>query len=207
MSRDIFIATGNQGKIKELVELLDGLGLTIHTPLTIGRVLEVGETGKTYQENAIIKAKAYASQVQWVSLADDSGLEVDALNGAPGVFSARFSPQPGATDGDRRQLMLEKLAVFPRPWTARFRCAVAIVTPDTKLYVTNGVCDGEIIPEERGNFGFGYDPIFLVSGTSRTMAELPMEDKNRLSHRAKAILAARSILKKIFVNRENGDPD
>jgi XTP/dITP diphosphohydrolase len=118
-------------------------------------------------------------------MADDSGLEVEALGGSPGVHSRRFSPLPDATDADRRKLLLNALTAHARPWSARFCCSVAIATPDGKLHQAEGSCRGEIIPEERGKGGFGYDPIFLISEIGRTMAELSMAEKNQLSHRAR----------------------
>jgi XTP/dITP diphosphohydrolase len=116
------------------------------------------------------------------------------LDGAPGVHSHRFAPQPGATDADRRRYLLTKLRELPRPWQARFRCVIALATPLGEVEYAEGACDGEIIPQERGEFGFGYDPVFLVEGTDLTMAELPMEQKNRLSHRARAVIAIRLAL-------------
>jgi len=133
-----------------------------------------------------------------VVLADDSGLEVDALGGAPGLHSARYSPAPGAKDADRRKLLLQNLAQYPRPWVAHFHCTVAIATPGGDLFFTEGSCSGEIIPEERGTNGFGYDPIFQFAGSTLTMAELSTAEKNCLSHRALAIQAAKPILAKIF---------
>jgi XTP/dITP diphosphohydrolase len=119
---------------------------------------------------------------------------VETLGGKPGLHSARFSGKPGATDADRRAYLLDKLKGHPRPWPAAFRSTVVIATPDGQIFTLDGECRGEIIPEERGSNGFGYDPIFLVEGLGRTMAELSMEEKNRLSHRARAILAAKPVL-------------
>ena len=133
-----------------------------------------------------------------VVLADDSGLEVDALGGAPGLHSARYSPVPGATDADRRKLLHANLAPLPRPWTAHFHCTVAVAVPGGEVFYTEGNCPGEIIPEERGTNGFGYDPIFLLSSRGLTMAELITSEKNQVSHRALAIQAAKPILAQIF---------
>jgi len=121
---------------------------------------------------------------------------VDALDGLPGLHSARFVARPDATDADRRQALLEHLRGKPRPWLARFRCWVAVVTPDGETHLAEGVCPGEIIPEERGQNGFGYDPIFYLPELGKTMAELSMDEKNRLSHRARAVRAAVPWLKK-----------
>jgi len=194
----LLIATENQGKLREFQELLAGLGYELVTPRQVGLTLNVIEDGDTYAENAGKKARAYAAASGLVALADDSGLEVDALDGAPGLYSARYHPRPGASDADRRAYMLENLGEKPRPWTAHFHATVAVATPGGQLYFADGNCYGEIIPDERGAGGFGYDPIFLVEGLGHTMAELPMDEKNRLSHRALAVQNAIPILKKVF---------
>lgn len=190
----ILIATGNPGKLSEIQALLDEPGLTLWLPADLGIQLAVEEVGSTYETNAAIKAMAYACASGLLTLADDSGLEVDALGGLPGVHSARFSLLENASDADRRQLLLEKLRSKPRPWTAHFHCTVALARPDGKLRFAHGDCLGEIIPEERGENGFGYDPIFLFPELGLTMAELSMDEKNRLSHRAQAVQAAKPIL-------------
>ncbi len=133
-----------------------------------------------------------------MSLSDDSGLEVDALGGAPGLYSARYLPGKAASDADRRAYLLKNLGGKPRPWIARFRAAVAIAIPRGAVRCVEGSCSGEIIPEERGTGGFGYDPIFLVEKTGHTMAELPMAEKNRVSHRARAMMQARVVLKDLL---------
>ncbi len=190
----LLIATGNKGKMTEIMDLLRDLPLEPVLPTDIGLNIEVEEDGKTYAENSMKKALAYCSASQMVSLADDSGLEVDALGGAPGLHSARFSGKPDATDADRRSYLLENLKNIPRPWPASFRCTVVIAVPDGRTFTLEGSCRGEIVPEEHGSNGFGYDPIFLVGGMGRTMAELSLDEKNLLSHRARAILAARPVL-------------
>ena len=162
-------------------------------PHQLGIEQEVQETGQTYHENAALKALAFCRLSGLVTLADDSGLEVDALGGAPGLHSARYSPLPAASDADRRALLLRNLQGLPRPWLARFRCVVALAAPGSeppRLEFYAGVCPGEIIPNERGSNGFGYDPIFLLSELSKTMAELTTAEKNQLSHRARAVRAA-----------------
>jgi len=194
----LLIATGNRGKIKEIQSLLDGLDVQLVTPKDIGLELEVHEDGQTYAENAGKKALAYSKASGLLSLADDSGLEVDALDGAPGLYSARYSPLPGATDADRRAYMLKNLAGKPRPWTAHFHATIAIGLPDGQVLFADGNCYGEIIPDERGNNGFGYDPIFFIPETEHTMAELSMDEKNRLSHRALAVKNALPILQKML---------
>lgn len=194
----LLIATGNMGKVREIEALLTDINIELVTIKEIGLDIHVEETGSTYAKNAELKAIAYAQASGLPSLADDSGLEVDALSGAPGLRSARYAPQPGATDADRRAYLLQNLQSHPRPWTARFRATVAIASPDGTVHYAEGTCPGEIIPEERGTNGFGYDPIFLVTELGRTMAELGMDEKNRLSHRARAIQAARPILIKML---------
>ncbi|PKN92089.1 MAG: non-canonical purine NTP pyrophosphatase, RdgB/HAM1 family [Chloroflexi bacterium HGW-Chloroflexi-6] len=194
----LLIATENQGKVREFQELLTGLGFELLTPRQLGLNLNVIEDGDTYQENAGKKARAYAAASGLISLADDSGLEVAALAGAPGLYSARYSPKPGATDADRRLYLLENLRDKPRPWTAHFHATVAIATSDGNLRFVEGNCYGEIIPEERGTGGFGYDPIFLIPELGLTMAELDMDKKNRLSHRALAVQNALPVLRKVF---------
>jgi len=156
------------------------------TPQDLSLTIHIAETGATYKENAIIKARAYAQASGLTVIADDTGLEVDVLGGAPGLFSARFSPKPNATDADRRALLLEKLHGLPRPWTARFTCTMALAHPDGRIFSTAGICKGEISPVERGTTGFGYDQIFLIHSLNLTMAEAGMREKNQISHRSHA---------------------
>ena len=210
----LLIATNNQGKVKELQDLLQDTGIELLTPSQINLELDVIEDGATYAENATKKAIAFAKASNLVSLADDSGLEVDALDGAPGLYSARYSPKPNATDKDRRLYLLHNLQDKPRPWIARFHATIAVAIPEKfwsptdllsgvqeqapAIQIFEGICEGEIISEERGTGGFGYDPIFLLKDLGKTMAELSMEEKNRLSHRAWAVMKAKPILKQLF---------
>ena len=200
MKNKLLIATNNKGKVIELQDLLADINIELVTPARINLDLDVEEDGSTYAENATKKALAFARASGLISVADDSGLEVDALGGAPGLYSARYSPRPGAKDADRRALLLENLRATqtPPPWTAHFHATIAIATPGGEVQLTEGNCPGEIITEERGTGGFGYDPIFLLSERGLTMAELNMDEKNRLSHRARAVLAAKPILMKLF---------
>jgi XTP/dITP diphosphohydrolase len=200
LEKQLLLATSNQGKLRELRTLLDGLDVALTTPRELGVQLEVSETGDTYRANASLKALAYTRATGLIVLADDSGLEVAALNGAPGIHSARFSPKPSATDKDRRDYLLERLANSPRPWHARFVCLAAVATPQENLLFAEGICPGEIIPEERGTQGFGYDPIFFLPELQRTMAELDMHTKNKLSHRGRAVAAMRPILQELFTS-------
>jgi XTP/dITP diphosphohydrolase len=194
----LLLATNNKGKVAEIKALLAELDLNLLTPSDVGLSLEVPEDGQSYAENAAQKALAFAHASRIISLGDDSGLEVDALAGQPGLHSHRFCPIPNATDADRRNYLLEQLCGKPRPWTARFRATVAVATPAGEIKLATGHCEGEIIPHERGTNGFGYDPIFLLSGMERTMAELSMDEKNRLSHRARAVQNAIPILELIL---------
>lgn len=185
--KQLLIATTNQGKRKEISDLLRELEIEIITPADIAIQQEVEENGISYLENARLKAEAYCTNNRLPTLADDSGLEVDALDGKPGLHSARFTGKPGATDRDRRQLLLSRLAGHPRPWSAHFVCAVILALPNGQVFSSIETCTGEIIPDERGSHGFGYDPIFFFPDMGKTMAELSMIEKNRISHRAKAI--------------------
>ena len=205
----LLLATNNQGKLRELRAILAGLPLELVTPADIRLELDVPEDGLTYAGNAAKKALAFARASGLTALADDSGLEVDALNGAPGLYSARyglslppFSGKMGGRggDADRRAFLLQNLrgANAARPWSARFRATVAVAGPGGSVQIVEGTCEGEVIPEERGAGGFGYDPIFLLPELGKTMAELPEETKNRLSHRARAVQAAKPILMRLF---------
>jgi XTP/dITP diphosphohydrolase len=187
MIKQLLIATTNKGKREEISDLLKALPFELVTPDDIHLNIEVEENGSTYLANARLKAQAYCQASQLPTLADDTGLEVAALGGQPGLYSARFSGSHTASDHDRRQLLLSKLKNHPRPWDARFVCAVVLAFPSGKIFSYEDSCAGEIIPEERGSQGFGYDPIFLFPQLRMTMAELSMEEKNRISHRAKAV--------------------
>ncbi len=193
----LLIATGNAGKQQEYRALLAGLPLEMVFPQELAVRLQVEETGSTYAENAALKARAWAAATGLPVLADDSGLEVAALGGAPGLYSARYAPNPDATDADRRRYLLAQLEGKPRPWQARFVCVIAVVAPSGTLHFAEGTCAGEIIPDERGEHGFGYDPIFYLPETGLTMAELPPEEKNRRSHRARAAAAIRPLLERL----------
>jgi XTP/dITP diphosphohydrolase len=186
----LLVATNNPGKVREYEELLAGLPLELTFPVQEGIVLEVEESGATFEENARLKALAYARASGLPTLADDSGLEVDALSGAPGVRSARYAG-PSAGDADRYQKLLDALANVPEGRrTARFRCVVALAWPDGTVRTGEGRCEGQIGWAPRGVHGFGYDPVFIVDGfDGQTMAELAPEVKNRVSHRARAVQA------------------
>jgi len=189
MKKNLLIASGNSGKLMEIKAILSAFEGTLVTSKDIELALKVEETGNTYAKNARLKAFAYLRATGLATLADDSGLEVNALNGAPGIHSARFSPKPNATDADRRVYLLEQLKGLPQPWKAHFHCTAVLALPTGMTYETTGRCDGVIIPQERGTGGFGYDPIFYLPEFSATMAELPSHIKNAISHRARALIA------------------
>ncbi len=197
----LLIATNNTSKIKELHGLLDDIGIQLVTPSQINLDLDVIEDGLTYAENATKKAIAFAQASGLISLADDSGLEVDALNGAPGLYSARYGSTNGEklSDAGRRTFLIKNLRDKPRPWTARFHATIAIAIPNGETHLSEGWCEGELIPEERGSGGFGYDPIFFLPELGKTTAELSMGEKNRLSHRARAVMKAKPILIALFL--------
>lgn len=193
----LLIATNNHGKVLEIKDLLSDLGLTLLTPRDLDLDLHVLEDGSSYAENAVKKAIAFMQASGLTCLADDSGLEVEALDGKPGLHSNRFGQKPG-TDASRRRYLLEQLQGQPRPWKAAFHATVAIARMGSKAEVVTGTCAGEIIPQERGTGGFGYDPLFLFPDLGRTMAELDMTEKNRLSHRARAVMNTIPILRMIY---------
>lgn len=190
----LLIGTHNLGKQTELRALLDRPELELVTLQDLGIELEVPEPGPDYATHAREKALAYARAANLWAVSDDSGLEVDALGGAPGLGSARLGGE-GLSDADRRRILLELLRAHPRPWIGRFRAVVALASPDGQVELGEGICPGEILPEERGRGGFGYDPLFLVEGTGQTMAELRPSEKNRISHRARAVQALLPSLK------------
>ncbi len=194
-SARVVVATRNKGKLREIVPLLSGLALDLATIDELAPEAELREDGVTFEENALAKARQAAQATGLPAIADDSGLEVDALDGAPGVWSARYAG-PGADDAQNNAKLLEALrGVPPTRRGARFRCVAAFVDPGRGIeLVRDGACAGEILDGPRGTDGFGYDPLFLVPAVGRTMAELPLDEKNRLSHRAAAFRALAAAL-------------
>ena len=190
----LLLATNNKGKIREYLHLLQGTSLKLVTPAEQGIDIEVEETGASLEENARLKAIAFAAESGLLTVADDSGLEVDALGGEPGVFSARYAGE-GASDSDRVNYLLSRMKDVPQEKrTTRFRCVIALAFPEGEIYLCHGECHGMIIFEAKGKQGFGYDPIFLLPELNKTMAELPPEIKNSISHRAMAAGQARQML-------------
>lgn len=181
---ELLIATNNAGKVRELEAMLAPLGVTLHTPRDFADVPEAVEDGETFEENALKKARHWLEATGLATLADDSGLMVDALGGEPGVRSARWAP----TTEERNAMLLRRLREVPRERrTARFVCAAAFLAPGRRPVIERGVCEGRIHNAPRGAGGFGYDPLFWLDEHGCTMAELPAEKKNRISHRAKAL--------------------
>ena len=194
----LLVATQNPGKKREYRELLAPLEVEIRFPDDLDLHLDVREDGTTYAQNARKKARTYASASGLLTVADDSGLEVDALGGAPGIHSARYA---AGSDADRVETLLDDLRGVP--WserTARFRCVLVIVTPGNEVYEAEGVCEGVIALEPRGAGGFGYDPVFYLPDYDATMAQLPGAEKNRISHRARAVQEALPLLRDMLPN-------
>lgn len=190
----LLLATSNKGKLEELRRLLMDVPFDLINPSDIGLNLAVHESGKTYATNARLKARAFAAASGLLTLADDSGLEVDALDGAPGILSSRYAGS-GVSDNQRVAYLLAKLKDIPyEQRTARFRCVMAIASPYGELKTCSGSCCGLITFTSKGSNGFGYDPVFYFPKLGKTMAELPPEIKNRISHRAKAAAKAIKIL-------------
>ncbi|HMO53235.1 MAG TPA: RdgB/HAM1 family non-canonical purine NTP pyrophosphatase [Tepidiformaceae bacterium] len=188
----ILLATNNPGKVREFRRLIEPFGFAVRTPAEAGIALDVVEDGTSYTANAVLKASAFAEAGECLALADDSGIEVDALDGRPGMFSARYGG-PGLDDGGRTQLLLQELDGVPLPRrTARYRAVVALAWPavcEREPVTFEGVQEGSIALRPRGSGGFGYDPVFLIDG-ERTQAELSDDEKDTISHRGKAVRAA-----------------
>jgi len=199
----LLIATGNPGKIREYYQLFQDSPYPLTTLVDQGVDIEVEETGETFEENARLKAVAYATQSQSLAVADDSGLEVDALGGEPGPLSARYAGE-AASDQERIDFLLSRLQKVP--WekrSARFRCVIAIASPSGKTQLCEGECRGYITFEPKGTQGFGYDPIFYLPELDKTMAELSMEEKNQVSHRSRAARKAIEVLNNL--KKETGE--
>ena len=195
-NRRLVIATTNPHKVEEFRELLADVPFTLLSLSDLGVTQDVAETGETFEDNAIIKARAYAEETGLLTLADDSGLEIDALDGGPGVYSARWAGDDVTYDV-RNRMLVERLAGLPDAQRgARYRCAIAIALPPPRglVGVVDGVFEGRIATEPVGHSGFGYDPIFYVPEQERTVGQMTAEEKHRISHRARAARAAKPLL-------------
>ena len=190
----IVVATGNIGKLQELETMLGPLGVEIKSLADYPDIPEVVEDGETFAENAAKKARVVAGATGEVALADDSGLEVDFLDGAPGVYSARFAGEEKDDRANNEKLMRLLEGVPPEKRGARFRCVVALALPGGRVVTTEGACEGVIVDRPRGEGGFGYDPLFYVPRLGKTFAQLDMSEKNLISHRGKAFDQAREVI-------------
>ncbi len=197
MINELVLASGNKGKLAEFQRLLDGLDVQVHSMKEYPQIGEIVEDGSSFHENALIKARAVCEATGLAAMADDSGLVVDALDGAPGIYSARFAGEQ-KSDADNNAKVLELLKdVADENRTARFFCCIAIVLPDGREYTVTGTCEGTILHELQGEGGFGYDPLFYVAQFDKTFAELSMEEKNSISHRGNANRKAVDIIRSL----------
>ncbi|PKR82839.1 non-canonical purine NTP pyrophosphatase [Heyndrickxia camelliae] len=197
-NKQVIIATKNKGKAKEFEKLFSPYDIKVRTLLDFPDVADIEETGITFEENAIIKAESISKQFHTMVISDDSGLVVDALDGRPGIYSARFAGEEKDDEANIQKLLFEMETVPQEKRTARFYCAIALAIPGEETITVSGTCEGEILKEKRGTHGFGYDPIFLIKDKGKTMAELSSEEKNLISHRAKAIQKLISLLEDIL---------
>jgi XTP/dITP diphosphohydrolase len=196
----IVLATNNNDKIKEIKRILTDLPAEVLTLEDFTGVPKVEETGETLEENAILKAEAIFRFAQLPSLADDSGLEVEALNGAPGVLSSRFAGEHCSYRDNNRKLLSLMKDLPPEERGAKFVCVVAVAKGINKITTVRGEVNGVITTEEKGENGFGYDPIFFIPSLNRTFAQLSLDEKNRISHRAQAFTKAKDLILKGFLN-------
>jgi len=196
--KEIMIATKNIGKVKEFEHIFSRYQIKVKSLLDLPGAEDVVEDGDTFEENALIKARTIAEQYHIMALADDSGLEIDALYGRPGIYSARYAGPNRDDLANLNKVLAELETVDDLNRSARFVCALAIVTPEGKEYVVRGECEGQILTECRGTDGFGYDPIFYLPHLDKTMAQIPKSQKNVLSHRANAFVKLEKILKNLL---------
>lgn len=196
MDNIIILATNNKSKVKEISEMMSGSDITFESLADAGINVEVEETGTTFEENALLKAREICKLSGKPTISDDSGLEIDALDGAPGIYSSRFMGEDTSYD-IKNNALIEKLENVADPdRTARFRCCMALVLPDGREFVTEGAMEGIIAREPKGINGFGYDPILFIPEYNRTSAELSSEEKNNISHRGEAFRKMIEVIKK-----------
>jgi XTP/dITP diphosphohydrolase len=185
--KEVIIATKNPGKAKEFEHIFASRGIAVKTLLDFPEISDVEETGTTFEENATLKAEAVASALNKMVIGDDSGLMVDALEGRPGIYSARYAGEPKNDLNNTKKVLAELEGVPEENRTARFYCALAVAVPGQETFTVSGTCEGRILEAPRGTNGFGYDPVFYVPEKGVAMAELPSEEKNKISHRANAL--------------------
>lgn len=198
MEKQVIIATKNKGKAKEFEKMFSTFHIKVKTLLDFPEAIDVEETGSTFEENAILKAETISQQYNIMTIADDSGLVIDALDGRPGIYSARYAGEEKNDEANIDKVLAEMIDIPNDDRSAKFYCALAIAIPGKEAITVSGTCEGEILRERKGNNGFGYDPIFFIKDKGQTMAELPSEEKNRISHRAKAVDKLPSILQNLF---------
>jgi XTP/dITP diphosphohydrolase len=196
--KEVIIATKNPGKAKEFDEIFASRGISVRTLLDFPEIPEVAETGTTFEENAILKAESISREFDKMVIGDDSGLMVDALEGRPGIFSARYAGEPKNDDNNTDKVLSELQGVPDEKRTARFYCALAMAVPGQDTKTVAGTCEGRILEERRGTNGFGYDPIFYVPEKGCSMAELSSIQKNKISHRANALKKLADMLDSIL---------
>jgi len=200
---ELVIASKNEGKIREIIDILDLKDIKVYTYKDFPEWPEVEETGSTFYDNALIKARALVDAFGKPAVADDSGLEVDALGGKPGVYSARYAGEEGNSQKNIEKLLRELEGVPEEKRTARFHAVVVLMTPDGWVTSTEGTLEGRIGFELRGELGFGYDPVFIPTGEERAVAEMPLDKKNEISHRGKAFKKLKEKMAEIKKHAEN----
>jgi len=198
MAQNLLLATRNNKKKKELQSILGTWDVKLLTLDEIEEIPEIEEDGTTFQENAMKKARISAQLSGCITLADDSGLVVDALGGAPGVYSARFAGPEADDEGNNRKLLDMMKDIEESERTARFICVIAVAAPNGLVKTVEGICEGKILTAKRGEGGFGYDPLFIPEGFQKTFAELGDDEKNRISHRGQALQAAKCLLQEVL---------
>jgi XTP/dITP diphosphohydrolase len=194
----VIVATKNPGKAKEFIRMFKPYGIEVKTLLDFPEVEDIEETGQTFEENAILKAEAVCEQFGQMVIADDSGLIVDALDGRPGIYSARYAGEEKSDEANNDKLLHELKDTKEQDRAARFYCALAFASPGQSTMTVNGICEGSILFERKGTNGFGYDPLFFITELQKSMAEIIPEEKTQISHRAKALRKLEGQLSQLF---------
>ncbi|MGG1632373.1 XTP/dITP diphosphatase [Rossellomorea sp. NRS-1567] len=194
MTKRVIIATKNRGKAKEFQHMFAPYGYEVQTLLDLPHIEDVEETGETFEENAILKAETVAQELGVLVIADDSGLAIDALEGRPGVYSARYAGEEKSDEANMDKVLSELESVEESDRTARFHCVLAIADPNGETRTVTGTCEGMILQEKRGTNGFGYDPIFYIPTLQKSMAELSQDEKSQISHRGNALKKLKNVI-------------